>query len=153
MVYWLRARQAQEELHLDRICLPQKYLMHLPGRPTLVDDTNYVVVAEKLSGIVSIVETDLLRDTEVVAQLTHLILRASLFDIHGDNLLAKNGKACLIDFEQPNACKPSDLGCDNKTGRGIAGLRNLIREYAERTKQDLRHIENLVTELVNSYNA
>jgi hypothetical protein len=76
MVYWLRARQAQEELHLNRICLPQKYLMHIPGRPTVMDDANYVVVAEKLSGALPILQTDLLGDKEIITQLTHIIIRA-----------------------------------------------------------------------------
>lgn len=152
MVYWLRAKQAQAALHLDRIGLPQKYLMHIPGRPTVIDDTNYVIVAEKLSGVVPILQTNLLEDKEVVTQLTHMILRASLFDIHSDNVLAKNGKAFLIDFEQPNACKPSEFGCKSLGGNGIAGLKKLIRQYSQQTKQDLSSLENLVTEIVNAYN-
>lgn len=151
MVYWLRAKHAQEELHLDRICLPLKYLMHIPGRPTVIDDTNYVVVAEKLSGVVPILETNLLGDKEVVAQLTHIIIRASLYDIHNNNVLAKDGKACLIDFEQPNACKPSEFGCENPTAKGISGLKKLIKQYAQKTKQDLSSLESLVTDIVNSY--
>lgn len=151
MVYWLRAKQAQEALHLDRICLPEKYLMHIPGRPTTLDDSNYVIVAEKLSGALPILQTNLLGDKEVVAQLTHIILRASLFDIHNDNVLAQNGKACLIDFEQPSSYKPSEFGRKNTTGRGISGLKNLIKKYAHNTKQDLTFLENLVTDIVNAY--
>jgi len=151
MIYWLRARQAQELLHLDRIYLPQKYFMHIPGRPTIIDDTNYVVVAEKIAGARPILETNLLDDREIVAQLTHVIINASLFDIHGDNVLAKNGQACLIDFEQPNSCKPSEFGRKNSTQRGISGLRALINSYAEKTNQDLTSLHTLVTEIVNSY--
>lgn len=152
MFYWLLAKRAQKELHLDRIGLPHKYLFHIPGRPTTLDDTNYVVVVEKISGAQPILHTDLLEDREVVAQLAHIIVRASLWDIHGDNILVKDGKAYLIDFEQINACKPSEFGREDLSEAGIAGLKTLIRKHAQKTKRNLMSLENLVTEIAGSYN-
>lgn len=157
MAGWLRAKQAQEELHeemhLDCIYLPKKYLMHIPGRPTAVDDTNYVIVAEKVSGLVPIFETNLLSDPNVVAQLAHIILRSSLWDIHRDNVLAKDGKACLIDFEQANGRRPSDFGKEHQTLGDVHKLQGLIKEYAQKTNRDLSAIEKLVSDIALSYRA
>lgn len=152
MYYWLLAKRAKEELHLDRIGLPHKYLFHIPGRPTTLDDTNYVVIVEKISDARPILHTDLLEDREVVAQLAHIIVRASLWDIHGENILVKDGKAYLIDFEQINACKPSEFGRKDLYGAGIAGLKTLIRKRAHKTRRNLMPLENLVTEIADSYN-
>jgi hypothetical protein len=149
MVYLLRAKQAKEELHLDRICLPEKYLMHIPGRPTDLDDTNYIVVAKKLSNVTPILDTDLLKDKTVVTQLAQVIRGASSWDIHGGNVVAQGDKACLIDFEQPNAFKPSEFGRGGIMGGGIEGLKNLIKDYAKKSNLDKTSLEEL-TKLVDS---
>lgn len=151
MVYWLRAKKAQKELRLDRICLPKKYLVHIPGRPTYADDTNYVVVAEKLH-TKPILETDLLGDERVVAQIAHVILAASMWDIHAGNLRAtKDNKACFIDFEQPGDFRPSDFGQDIVMERGIAKLNALIQKYGNKAKKNVSHLYEVTRNLLAAY--
>jgi hypothetical protein len=147
----LRAKKAQKELGLDLICLPEKYLVHIPGRPTYADDTNYVVVAEKLY-TKSILKTDLLGDERVVAQIAYVILASSMWDIHSGNLRAtKDNKACFIDFEQPGDFKPSDFGQDTVMECGIARLNKLIQKYGDKSKKNVSHLYEVTRKILAAY--
>lgn len=109
MAYWLRAKEAQTVLGLDRICLPEQYLVHIPDRPEHVDDTNYVIVEQTITGAKPLTETPLACDPEIISQLTQIIGYTALWDINPNNILASNNNACIVDTEQPNNHKPSDF--------------------------------------------
>lgn len=146
MACWLRAKEAIEKLNLDRIRLPNHYLVHIPGRPTDMCDANYVIVEEQIPDLKSMSQTDLLGDAEVVRQLTQLIGYSSLWDVNEGNLLAHGDQAVIVDFESPNVHKPSNFYMKDKNvfrsncGGGWLGLRNRMEDYARRTGKDLSDI-------------
>lgn len=153
LAYWLRAQEAKEKLGLDRICLPKQYLVHIPGRPHIVEDTNYVIVEEKIRDTKPLTDTPLAGDPEVIQQLTQLIGYTALWDINANNLLVKGNQVCIIDTEQPSVHKPLDffhkdmsVHRDN-VGHGWGELEShIIKPYGQTHQKD-------VTELLELKNA
>ena len=147
MAYWLRAKEAKEKLKLNRICLPQEYLVHIPGRPTQVDDTNYVIIEEKIKNAKPITQTDLATDPEVIEQLVQLIGYAALWDINPNNILANEDMTCTVDLEQPNVYNPSNF-FDKNTGLHRAFMEqgwkeledNIIKPAAAAQKKDVKDL-------------
>lgn len=145
--YWLRAHEAKEKLKLDRICLPQEYLIHIPGRPNQIDDTNYVIVEEKIKDAKPITQTSLAVDPEVIQQLTQLIGYTALWDINSQNIIVSGDKACAIDLEQPNVYRPTNFFNKN-VGLHRAFLKqgwkqledNIIKQYANEHKADVKDL-------------
>lgn len=138
VAYWLRLKELKETLNLDRICLPDKYLVHIPGRPLQVDDTNYVVAETALDDAVPFDQTDLAQDPEVIQQLTQAIGYAHLWDINSRNILVSGDKACIVDTEQPNVGVPTKFflkDLKGKKGEHRGGWdeleTNIIRPYAK----------------------
>lgn len=118
IAYALRAREACEKFNLNRLTVPEKYLVHIPGTSTDLADTNYVAVAKKTENIVAdLQEHALSLDSEVIRQLTILIGYTALWNHVGsagnifviEDPKTKEQKLCYHDTEQPNVHSPADF--------------------------------------------
>jgi len=118
VAYAHRAREACKEFELNLVTIPDKYLVHIPGRPTEVADSNYVAVAKKVPNIVAdLQEHALSLDPEVIRQLTILIGYTALWNHVGSagNIFVvedpetKEQKLSYHDTEQPNVHSPADF--------------------------------------------
>lgn len=114
MAYWLMVKEGIEKFKLDRIKLPKMYLVHIPGRPTEVNDSNYVIVEENIGGAIAggqryITETEIMKDPEVKRQYEIIQRYADLWDNSAANYHVKDGILYPVDTEQPNNQKPSNF--------------------------------------------
>lgn len=115
MPYWLMIQEAIEKLNLKRIKLPKMYLVHIPGRPVEVNDSNYVIVEENIGGRISgsqryVHETEMLmNDPEVKHEFEMVKKYADLWDNSAANYHVNNGTLYPIDTEQPNNQRPSNF--------------------------------------------
>jgi hypothetical protein len=157
LAYWLRLREAKKELKLNRICLPKQYLVHIPGRPTEVEDQNYVIVERKIKGGRDFKDSPLAVDKELMKQLTWLIGYAALWDLSDHNILIKDGKACMIDVEQPNVHKPLEFFHKNtqthrsNVDHGWAEVRNrIIKPYADKEGIDTKPLLDDIEKIYNA---
>jgi hypothetical protein len=151
IAYWLRIKEIKAALNLDRICVPDKYLIRIPGRPAEVNDTNYVVGEAALRGAKPFDQTDLVEDPEVILQLMQVIGYANLWDINSNNILALNGQACIVDTEQPNVAVPTNFFLKDLKGQKGIGRHgwcelgnNIIQPYGEQHPEcDLTQVKTL----------
>lgn len=146
MAYWLRAQEAIEKFGLNRICLPKEYLVHIPDRPAVIEDANYVIVEEKITGK-PIMDTDLAGDPEVIRQLTQLIGYTALWDINQSNVIVLGNRVCIVDMEQPNVHKPLDFFHKDisihrsNVIHGWEVLENtIIKPYAQRHNKNVKEL-------------
>jgi hypothetical protein len=109
LAYWLRIKEAREKFNLDRIGQTQMYLVHMPGRPTEVNDMNYVIVEENLGDSKFMHETDMLKDPETKRQFDKMYQYAVLWDPSPQNYKVKDNKIYCVDTEQANAQPPSNF--------------------------------------------
>lgn len=118
LAYLLRAREACETFGLNKITVPDKYPVQIPGRPKVVADTNYVVVENKVKNVVAdLQDHPLALDREIVRQLTMLIGYTALWNhvgSAGNVFVVKDAatgelKLCYHDTEQPNVHSPADF--------------------------------------------
>lgn len=144
-LYQSRAQQTINELHFDRVAVPEKYLVHLPERPLAVDDTNYIILERIIPNAKPILDTTLLEDEEVVRQMVHVIVRASLWNITSTNVLAKDDKAYIIDLEQPNNCPPSKFGRNDAMACGVEGLKDMIQALGNKGNKDVSELKDFAT--------
>lgn len=108
MPYWLMVKEAIEKFKLDRIALPKMYLVRMPGRPAVVNDSNYVIVEENTGGRQLDKATDLL-DPELNRQYEIAVKYADLWDNSEPNFRIKDGVIYPVDTEQPNNQRPSNF--------------------------------------------
>ncbi len=114
MPYWLMVKEGIKKFKLNRIKLPKMYLVHIPGRPTQVSDSNYVIVEENIGGVLSggeryVTQTKIMKDPEVKRQYEILQKYAALWDNSAANYHVKGGILYPVDTEQPNNQKPSNF--------------------------------------------
>ena len=114
LAYWLRVKEAIERFKF-RIGLLQKYLVHIPGRPTDVNDMNYVIIEENVADSKFMNETDILKDPEAKRQFDKVYEYANMWDPTPQNYKVKDNKIYFIDIEQANAQPPSNFFLKDKS--------------------------------------
>ena len=109
-------KEALEKYNLDRIALPNMYLVHIPGRPTEpVSDNNYVIVEAKIDGDTlscarHVWDHEILKnDPERMRQFDIVKKYADLWDNSGANYMIRQNVLYPIDTEQPNNQPPSNF--------------------------------------------
>jgi len=96
-----------DELKWDDLQIMPTYLYHIPGRPTDCDDTNYLIVQEKLEGFFPFAELSLEEKKEALqkidlANLYRALKYANLWDMSERNLwLNKEYQLAYPDGEKP----------------------------------------------------
>ncbi len=86
-----------EEYNLNLLCVPEKYVYHVPGRPDCVSDENYLVIVRKIDGNAGKGQC---LNVEHVKQLCILAEAAPHYDLHPANyVLRKDGTLVIIDTD------------------------------------------------------
>lgn len=136
---YLRAKEAVERFHLDKITLPATYIIgldeNLPGQ---VNDDNSLIIQEKIEKaypVRIIFHTDRARvaSPEAVRQVAIVIIYALIWDVDANLLIHPSTKNFVIsDFEQYDKSNPNDFFmkndyfCLHMIRRGLSELRDLF---------------------------
>jgi hypothetical protein len=117
VAYYQRAQQAKEKCGLSNIIFPETYLFHVPGRPVLLSDNNYVVIQKKVESdpirmktnqVEKIVPHNFNKITDAVfEQYLKAILSIRLWDTKANTNVDKDGNIVVSDLEQPNTSDPA----------------------------------------------
>ena len=105
---FLRYQELKQDRGLDHLHVPETFLMHVPGRPQELCDSNYVIVQKK---------DDLLRREDVLARLPSLtkeqiyetvllIFYCALWNMRTNLQIGTGGTIIVNDLEQPNVTSP-----------------------------------------------
>ena len=102
-----KIRQLVEEEGLDRIFTFKKYLYHIPGQPEVLNDENYIVIAEHIPDLPDPEENlqrfkALSHDQSFIDQVMQVINQCGLWSINEHNtFVTDDGQCVFIDTEQP----------------------------------------------------
>lgn len=82
---------------LDKISVTEKYLYHVPGKPHIVSNENYLVIAKKVTGKSGTGQSLNLKQTK---QLWKIAVEAGHYDLHPGNFIStSDGKLVIIDTD------------------------------------------------------
>lgn len=142
----LRAQEAIRKLGLDHlVTVPKTYLVHIPGRPYEIDDTNYIVVEKKFGEQTKWEEHPLALDEDTIRAMVKLIASTGWWTMnHAAGVV--DDKICYYDNELPNAHAINQVFFKGKKGRehfrqlvqiGWNELEDqIMKPYAEQHKDD-----------------
>lgn len=98
-----KLRSFIDEHHIQKIKVAKKYLYHIPGAPKELNDTNYLVVAEKFD-LISLSEKSLVFTKATRSQIFDLfkiIMAVGYRDFNDGNIaLSKNADIVFVDTDE-----------------------------------------------------
>ena len=103
MAYYLLFLDAQQRVGFNHIVAPQMHLIHIPSRPEIVSDRNYVIVEKKIHNLQPLGAVS----DEEKKELHNVVEATGLFNLTKDNVMrTEKGKIVVLDWEQPNNSNP-----------------------------------------------
>lgn len=113
---YLRAKEAVDLFHLDKVTLPSTYILGLEeDLPNQVNDDNSLIIQEKIDQAysvrsISVSDRAAAITPEAVRQVAIVIIYASMWDINANLMINPFTRNFVIsDFEQPNNSNPSNF--------------------------------------------
>jgi hypothetical protein len=132
------AQVAKEKSNLTAIDLPEKGLVHIPGRSKRVCDANYVVLVRKETGLTDADDISLVE----FGQMMTMIQQTGFNDAIAENLKRKKG-LMPVDLERRSCWAPNTffykptVACPNSFDSDVKeGLKNMLALYnAQQSKK------------------
>ncbi|HBR70734.1 TPA: hypothetical protein DIC20_01465 [Candidatus Dependentiae bacterium] len=164
---FLRYCELQRLRPLRFVHVPDTFLLHVPGRPDVLCDKNYVIVQEKqdlVSREIALTKFCELKQ-EQIYELVLLIFYCGLWNMRTNVHLTPGGMLVVNDLEQPNVTSPEGFylqdvreshqlpffGKDRFKRNVEAGIRELYALFAPDSEQ-AAWIKGYALEIANHYN-
>ncbi len=155
MAIYLRIKELAE-LEKLTIQVPEMYFVHLPDRPTIARDENYVIIERSVgTQLPFLEETSYAFDANVIRDLVKIVAYTGLASLKKNILVnEQTGMVYLVDLEQPDTINPyyffnGDLEAYQHDI--IAGWNSLmvdiIEAYAKKSKVSIpEHVHTVFNE-------
>ncbi len=161
MIY-LRAREALRTFGITNIHIPETHLVHIPGRPLEVEDTNYVVVELYLGPLTPLSESPLALDEEILTSLVRLTAYTGYWTMGNAVSVDNQGRVYYHDHELPNRHSITDiLHRDHERFRDLVKYgwkkikKQIVKAYAKKhgidVKELLLRLEKLQNEIMSTW--
>lgn len=110
---FLRCQDVIAKYAINKVYVPEIYLVHIPGTPYDIADDNYIIVEKEVTHIENICTSKQGKNAlteDAIEQLYYLITQAGIFDFNGENLqIDTSGNLVFIDLEQGIVEDPRDF--------------------------------------------
>ncbi|HBR70735.1 TPA: hypothetical protein DIC20_01470 [Candidatus Dependentiae bacterium] len=105
--YYLYLR-LQKLMPLKSVYIPKTYLFKLPQASDVINDTNYIILQERVSFLPKKESKELLKNlnNDQANELVAIVASCGLWDIKNNILIADDGRLVIVDLEQPNISNP-----------------------------------------------
>jgi hypothetical protein len=94
----IRLREFITKHHLDLLEIPEKFLYHIPGRPTAFEDENYVVVAKRIEHIKTKYDFYTLNKHQTM-QLYSLCIENNYYLFRHNYFITPRGTVAIVDTD------------------------------------------------------
>lgn len=138
--YYLYLR-LQKLMPLKSVYIPKTYLFKLPQASDVINDTNYIILQERVLLLPKNEGKKLLKNlnNDQANELIAVVASCGLWDIKNNILIAEDGRLVIADLEQPNISNPlkgfniqeidrfnSNINCGLNDLKEILGKENWI---------------------------
>ncbi len=148
---FLRCQDVIEKYTINKIYVPEIYLVHIPGTPYDISDDNYLIVEKEIAHIENIVTSKRGKNalTEAsIEQLYYLITQGGIFDFNGENLqIDASGNLVFIDLEQGIVEDPSNFYNKDKDIYDFYvyhGIKSFVETHLEYDSRKYTFLKSLV---------
>ncbi len=148
---FLRCQEVIEKYAINKVYVPEMYLVHIPGTPYDIADDNYIIVEKEvmhIENICTIKHSKRPLTETCIKQLYYLITQGGIFDFNGENLqIDTSGNLVFIDLEQGIVENPSDFYNKDKDIYDFYvyhGIKSFMETHIENDSNEYNFLKSLV---------